>query len=158
MQKLQNLDPKQKNMLIIGIVVLLVIVGGWYITRKPAKKMVTTKSSILPENEEIQMVDESVKVDFVSKNKREAAISVSAVPSGTETIEYEVSYNTVEDIPQGAIGALEVSGSTASKDGITFGTCSSGTCRYHNVAGNAKVVLKFTGSYGDRLFEKEFPL
>ena len=40
MQKLQNLDPKQKNMLIIGIVVLLVIVGGWYITRKPAKKMV----------------------------------------------------------------------------------------------------------------------
>ena len=158
MQKLQNLDPKQKNMLIIGIIVVLVIIGGWYITRKPAKKMVTTKSSILPENEEIQMVDESVKVDFVSKNKREAAISVSAVPTGTETIEYEVSYNTVEDIPQGAIGALEVSGSTASKDGITFGTCSSGTCRYHNVAGNAKVVLKFSGSYGDRLFEKEFPL
>ena len=155
MQKFQNLDPKHKKILIIGAII--VILGlGYSIFRSPAKKMVTTKSSILPENTEIQLVDDSVKVSFSSQNKKEASVKVESIPKDTELIEYEISYNTAEEVPQGAIGKLDINGNTASKDQLTFGTCSSGTCRYHNLVGTVKLLLKFSGSYGERLFEKEF--
>jgi hypothetical protein len=41
---------------------------------------------------------------------------------------------------------------------IVLGTCSSGTCRYHNIVGDVKVFMKFTGDYGSKVFEKEFSL
>jgi hypothetical protein len=41
---------------------------------------------------------------------------------------------------------------------IVLGTCSSGTCRYHNILGPIKLNLKFTGSYGEKIYEKEFKI
>ena len=41
---------------------------------------------------------------------------------------------------------------------LTLGTCSSGTCVYHKVEGKIQLTLKFSGDYGQKLYEKEHEL
>ena len=103
-------------------------------------------------------MDSSVKVDLKSVNaKKEVAVEVSNSPKGTETIDVELSYETKDKGLQGAIGTITVENGSGSKT-ITLGTCSSGTCVYHNVSSDIKVYLKFNGSYGERIFEKNFKI
>jgi len=56
------------------------------------------------------------------------------------------------------IGTIALNSESEYLKKITLGTCSSGKCVYHEVVGKIKVSLKFTGSYGEKIFEKEYEL
>lgn len=151
----------KKNYLIIaGVVILVVaIAGAYYFYSSSAKKQeVTEKDTIFEEpSEVIPTVDPSTKVEI--KGDKEAVISVSSIPKSTESIEYELSYDTTTGSVEGAIGTIQVeANATTATEKTTFGTCSSGVCRYHSIKGNVKGTFKFTGSYGERILEKEFAL
>lgn len=153
-------DFFQKNkIIVIGIVVLLLIaVGAFAFTRNNSAPVEETTSAEEQEEAPIPTVDSSVKVDLESLNGgKEVEISVSAAPKGTEDIDVELSYETSDKGLQGAIGTIMVENGSGSKK-ITLGTCSSGTCVYHDVSSDIKVYLKFNGDYGEQIFEKNFKL
>lgn len=156
MKKLDN-----KKMLIIGAVVVLVLVLGGVLLmgKKSANKQNQANSSIQNEAA-IPTVDASVKVELKAQpGNKEVLLSVSNMPAGTKTLEYELSYEARNQGPQGVITQpIDVSNQSSYEKKITLGTCSSGTCVYHDVVGNISLSLKFTGAYGQRIFEKEFPL
>lgn len=168
------MKPEYKKYLMIGgLVVLLLIVGLLIFSRANVKKEEVT--DIEPTEEVLPTVDASVKVEFKSLRKGEALLTVSNEPKNTDLIEFELSYSVVNTdtseggggtVDQGAIGKCyqvseiwecgEASGGRGRK--IVLGTCSSGVCRYHDIVGPVKVVLKFSGDYGQKIFEKEYKL
>jgi hypothetical protein len=118
-------------------------------------------NSNLPNSEVIPTVDSSVKVSLdPGKQKGYINLNIKGIPSGTDTIEYEMSYNTAEQGLQGIVPDEPVS--VKGKDTFTkeffLGTQSSGAITYHKVVGPIHITLKFNGSYGAKSFEKEFQL
>lgn len=161
-----------KNKKVIGLVVLSVIVimaVAWGIIASRSSR--SSADGDLIENEEvIPTVDSSVKVELTEGDKKgEVTISIKNAPAGSKKAEIELNYNrkrqpqdeTVDDeIPDGALSSCTFKGGSrnCTKEGITLGTCSSGVCRYHQVVGKIKLTITFEGSYGKRLFTKEYEL
>ncbi|MFH0979598.1 MAG: hypothetical protein V1803_01485 [Candidatus Roizmanbacteria bacterium] len=148
---------KQKKMILIGVtVVVLIIASFWMISRKSSIQKET--SDLEPTEEILPTVDDSVKVDLKSAvGLKEVLLTVKNIPEGTTSLRYALSYETVEGGLQGTDSTAEIKSSNFEKK-ITLGTCSSGTCVYHNVKGKIKVELIFTGGYGDKSFTKEYAL
>jgi len=150
----------QKNQYIIfGIIIFLLIVVGlfFYMKVKPSGQSAEKKDSVFEEpTEVIPTVDSSVKVSI--EGSTEATISLSGIPAETKEIEYELSYETKSGSIEGVFGKIEVDGSSEAEEEVTFGTCSSGVCRYHEIDGPINGVFKFSGSYGERLLETSFDL
>ena len=158
--------------MISGLLAVLLIVGYIIFSRGSANKQ--QSSDVEPTEEILPTVDSSVKVDFESIKKGEALLTVKNAPSGTNQIEFELSYMVINadseeggsgTVSQGAIGKCTKSNNvwecgepSASGRKIVLGTCSSGVCRYHNIEGDVNVLLKFTGNYGQKIYEKEFEL
>ncbi len=160
----------QKNLKIILIVgaVLGLVAASVFFLRAKSTGITESGNDIFDENV-IPTVDPSVDVGLETVRKGEVRLTIANAPEGTRSIEYEVTYDARNPggeqgvIPQGAIGKCSKSGKiweckSTNQENIILGTCSSGTCIYHNVVGKVKVLLKFTGSYGQRIFEKEYEL
>lgn len=160
---------KNKKVLIFTVTVIAIGLVVLFIQfNKPKPNPENPQDEILPKSEIIPTVDASVVVDLTSKNKREVVLKINKIPSGTTSIEYELSYlakspqsgmpNAAGNLPKGVIGAIEVENENIIERKITLGTCSSGKCVYDQGVEKIKVSLKFSGGYGSRLFEKEFEI
>lgn len=157
----KNNSIKNKNMIVIGIVLLIVVgIVVWLLTEKDVQKTTEKTPAVIKNAEIIPTVDASVQVDLAySDPRKKVKLSVKGIPVGTTVIEYSINYDLSNGGLQGFQGELQPEGKTeAETDGKNLGTCSSGVCRYDDVTGHMKVDMKFTGSYGERLFEKEFQL
>ena len=144
-------------MIIGGLIVLLLIVGYWLFTRTKSTQQQTT--GVEPTEEILPTVDDSVKVSLegVSGN-REVNLEVKNLPNGTESVDYELSYQTASQGLQGVIGTVITNSKSSFEKKLTLGTCSSGACVYHQVVGKIKLTIKFSGDYGEKIFEKEYEL
>lgn len=142
------------------VVAVLIIVGGIFFFVSSNRSKQSQLQDVLENEEAIPTVDASVQVNLKAKvGKKEVELSVKNIPSGTKSVEYELSYDAQGQGPQGAIGTVELKTkeSFLTKT-VTLGTCSSGTCVYHTVLGPVRLSLIFNGSYGQRIFEKEYEL
>ncbi len=140
----------------IGALVLLVIIYLVIAGKKTSKQ---ETGGQMPTEVVVPTVDSSVKVDLISSNRKEATLIIRGIPNETTSITYELSYATKDGGLQGANGTVSLTNSEREfTKQITLGTCSSGTCVYHNIKGKIKVDLKFNGSYGERTYEKEFEI
>ena len=162
---------KKKLILIGGVLLTVLIIGGVLIGSHRGEVKEEAGGDLLPTEVAIPTVDSSVKVNLTSgKTKGEALLTIEKAPKGTKDIDFELSYNANNPDEggttlQGAIGGCEESqdvwkcgepSPTGRK--IVMGTCSSGVCKYHNVVGKVRLNLRFTGDYGDKVFEKEYEL
>jgi len=159
-----NLTEQNKKMLMVAAVVLLVFGVGFFLVRGNGSNKADEEANeeVLPDIEILPTVADTVIVKITSDaKKQEASLNITGVPEGTESIEYELSYDADidgEKVPKGVIGTIEFDGKEPVKRQITLGTCSSGTCKYDKGITSIKASLKFTGSYGGQLFEGEFEL
>ncbi|MCX7955701.1 MAG: hypothetical protein N2593_01150 [Patescibacteria group bacterium] len=130
---------------------------------------------VKPTLELIPTVDSSVNINLKLIKKGELNLTITNEPKNTNLIEFELLYKTInkdnwendqEFIEQGVIGKCYFinkiwycgEDDKFGKRKIILGTCSSGTCRYHDLVGNLKLVIKFYGNYGQKIFEKEYKL
>ncbi len=153
------MKPEHKKYVIVGgIVALLLLVGFFVINNRNNSQTEVLDES--PVEDVLPTVDASVKVSLEANDaqNKEVTLSASGIPSGTESVEYELSYLTASQGLQGVIGTVSLEGKKQFEKELTLGTCSSGTCVYHQVVGKIKLTLKFNGDYGAKLFEKEFGL
>lgn len=146
-----------KNKTVIIIAVLLLLIAGFVVMNKN-KGSSNQKTNLKPTPEEVlPTVDASVEVDLVPvTGQKEMLLKILSIPKDTQTVDYELSYATAEQGLQGIIGTISITGDKNYEKQLTLGTCSSGKCVYHQVVGKIRLVLKFTGDYGERIFEKEY--
>lgn len=149
----------KKNIVILSILLLIVLaVSSYFIffNKSTDKNQKKKEASVFEEaQEELIEVDKSVEITI--KGKTEAEIKITAVPKGTSDISYQLSYNTKSGSVEGVFGSMDITDDEATKE-ITFGTCSSGACRYHEIDGPISGNFIFTGSYGERVRNQEFEL
>ncbi len=156
MEAIKNI-PKQYLAMGAVVLALLIIVGTVVVSKGGNKEQatVTPTPQIQEPVEIIPTVDASVKAEVIGRD--EVTIKISGVPSGTETIEYELSYETKEGSVEGVSGEIEVeSGKTTAQEKIIFGTESSNVKRYHKLDSEITASFKFIGSYGEKILEKKF--
>lgn len=148
---------KAQMMFVGGGLIVLILVGTLVFRGRSSSQKNT--SSTEPTEAVIPTVDTSVQVSLTSSSGgKEVALNIKGIPLGTQTIDYELSYQTKQQGLQGVIGTITLTNESEYQKSITLGTCSSGKCVYHEVVGKIKLSLKFTGSYGDKIFEKEYGL
>lgn len=160
---------QRNTILIIIAAVAVILISVGFLLRGSFQNKTIESSELLEENV-IPTVDSSVKVLLESVKRGEVRLTVENAPKGTRGVEYELTYDAQNPggekgvIPQGAIGRCsKIDGNdwecrSTNQENIILGTCSSGTCVYHDIVGKIKVLLKLTGSYGQRIFEKEYDL
>lgn len=153
---------KNKNVMVVAAILLVLVVGGFLLTRTGGSGKQSSKLDSLPDVEVIPTVGPEVKVNLkADKLKHEVTMTIAGVPDGTNSIEYEFSYDKIvdgESIPDGAIGTIEFDGEDPVSRDITLGTCSAKVCKYHDGVKQIKVVLKFQGDYGAKLFQDQFEI
>ncbi len=136
---------------------LMILIGlTFFFNQKNNKNTSDKKNLIIPTENLIPTISSEVKVnlDYVN-NKREVLLTINNIPSRTNVIEYLITYETEEGSLQGVNGTIEVKGNSFEKK-ITLGTCSSGTCIYHQVKGKIKLELTFKGGFGQKYFSREY--
>ncbi|OGK31506.1 hypothetical protein A3F29_04135 [Candidatus Roizmanbacteria bacterium RIFCSPHIGHO2_12_FULL_33_9] len=170
---MKELIKNKKFLAIFAAALVLIIALIFFFTGRSRVEGLEPQEQ-LTNIEAIPTVDSSVIVDLkVGKRSGEVILTIQNAPEGTRSIEYQLTYDAVSReqggsvVPRGVIGkCVKQSGSQNtwsceqpnSGEAIVLGTCSSGTCVYDNITGDINVQLKFTGSYGDKIFEKDFNL
>ncbi|PIY68501.1 hypothetical protein COY90_05520 [Candidatus Roizmanbacteria bacterium CG_4_10_14_0_8_um_filter_39_9] len=158
---MQKTDKNNKLVPAVVIFILAsVIAFGIYKlnTKAPSKPVVT--NGVTDEQTIAPTVGAGTQVEFSAlAGKKEVLIKIEGTPTETETIDYELSYEEKEKGLQGVIGTIALTKKEQRVEKqITLGTCSSGRCVYHTVVGKIKLTLRFTGSYGNQIFEKEYDI
>lgn len=137
--------------------VLFILTSYWLLIGR--KATVNDKNEhVTPSEAVIPTVDSSVKVDLTSVNGKEVSLSITGIPSGTNSIDYELSYQTAQQGLQGVLGTIQIDNESEYDKKLTLGTCSSGACVYHQVVGKIKLTLKFNNNKGEKIFEKEYEI
>lgn len=149
-----------KKYILVSLAVLSIFLIIFVFLKTKSKKNTKTTSSQKLNESVIPTIDSSVKINLTQiSNGKEVILSIRNMPSNTNSIDYELSYQTVKQGLQGVIGTINLEDSQVDYEKkITLGTCSSGTCVYHQVIGKIKLNLKFNGDYGEKFYEKEYSL
>ncbi len=149
---------KNKKNILVSIVLLFIVVSAFFLYKKQTSK----KRAVLQDVSEKQSKNKllgNLKVQ-VTKGKRKGSVvlKIQGIPEGTTEVEYELTYPTKDKGLQGVIGTLdEIEGKSYEKE-IFLGTCSSGTCVQHKLAGSISLLLRFRGSFGEISFENEYTI
>jgi len=153
------MKTNNKTTMVLGgfFLVLFIFSGYWLLIGR--KATVNNKNEqVIPTDAVIPTIDSSVKISLTPlAGKKEVLLSIKNMPKNTNSLEYILSYETIEGGLQGVNSTAEIIGSDFEKK-ITLGTCSSGTCVYHNIKDKIKVELVFKGNNGDKYFTKEYEI
>ncbi len=145
--------------IVVGVVVGILLLVSIVVISGGRKNQETKEpEELLPTESVIPTVGSDVNVDLISSSAgHEVTLVIKGIPSGTNSIDYELSYQTAQQGLQGVIGTIELSEGEVEVDkNLTLGTCSSGTCIYHKVVGKVRLNLRFSGDDGEKVFENEF--
>lgn len=168
------MNNNKTKLIIFLLVFIFLIFFIFYIFFSKNKNQQKSSQNFSNSEEIIPTVDSSVKVELKQLKKGEINLTILNEPKSTNSIEFELTYNTLNNdieegkviVEQGVIGKCYKfsnywqcgESNEAGGKKIVLGTCSSGVCRYHNVVGKLKLLLRFSGNYGIRIFEKEYEL
>ena len=147
-----------KTMILGGFFLVLFIFSGYWLLIGRKATINNKNEQVIPTDVVIPTIDSSVKISLTPlTGRKEVLLSIKNMPKNTNSLEYILSYETVEGGLQGVNSMAKITGSDFEKK-ITLGTCSSGTCVYHNIKDKIKVELVFKGNNGDKYFTKEYAL
>ncbi len=141
---------KNRKVIVAGgiIVLLLLFVGFLFLNGKISNQNQNQNANTLP----TQIPIPTITADSIGLSLKMGTAGKTVIVSlenteGITAVEYELSYTSKGDIPRGAIGQLDLTKKTVSKE-ITLGTCSD-TCHYDEGVSNIKIVLKITKDDGN---------
>ena len=84
---------------------------------------------------------------------RKALIIYFSNLQNASSVSYSLIYDTSTQ-QEGAIGSLDVSGSSNQSTELLFGTCSKNVCRYHSGIANMRLEVSYTLKSGKKYLKK----
>ena len=142
------MNKKNKNILIIVGVVLLIIVGGIFAMSRGNKTQTTDEDRSLKKrkiSEPVNIIDVSERPYIVIKpnsDGRNLTIEVDALKKDASEMEYELEYKS-GSLQQGVFGSLSLASLPASTKQL-MGSCSAGgSCTYHEDVTGGSLVTRF---------------
>ncbi len=157
-------EQKKKKIIIIGIIVgisILIVIGGVILfTRSSSKPTPKTADTNVPEDV-LPTADPSINVDAkLQPDGHTVILTIKNIASDISSIEYEFSYTTGAGLPKGDLSGhpIDLNGKSEFSREILLGTCSRGKCVYDEGVKTVSLVVKFNGSKGTSVFQKDFSL
>ncbi len=153
------MDGKQKKLVAIVAAVVVLLVGVVFVMGQRGESgEAENNESTLPEGRRLPTVEKSVKVAVEkTPDGRKVVMTISGIPNKYNSIDYELSYDTADNIPRGVLGSIKATGPEVEKE-IVLGSCSTNVCTYDEGVEKVSVSLKFNSREGSRIFEKDFKL
>ena len=149
---------QRTTMILGGVFLVLFLLSGYWLLIGRKGNSNNKNEQVVPTDAVVPTIDSSVEINLTPlAGKKEVLLSIKNIPKNTNNLEYILSYETREGGLQGVNSTAEITDSDFEKK-ITLGTCSSGTCVYHNIKDKIKVELVFKGNNGDKYFTKEYAL
>jgi len=148
----------KKIIIVVAIVIILIGVAiairPRYSDKNKVEEIIPTPSVVLP------TISDNIKVDLTANAANTAVtLKINGIPSGIESIEYELTYLTEGSLPRGVLGKIPMAGETeVVRDDVVLGTCSSGKCVYDKGVTSIDLTLKFNSPTGASVFKKTYPL
>lgn len=150
---------KKNTTLLVSLGVLILVIGGGVLLVKSLSMPVSTSPEEEEEVVQLPPADPSIEVTLgKGSDSKSVDLTVAKIPTGTESVEYELSYITGEGLPKGALGKISLSGKDNVARNILLGTCSRNTCSYDTGVTSVKLVLRFNHPDGATQLTKEYPL
>lgn len=118
----------------------------------------TAEAKVLPQSRKVNTPAKSIRSQNISvspklRSDRKAVIVYFSNLQNASQVSYALTYNT--DIQQeGAMGGLNLTGSSSQAQELLFGTCSKNVCRYHTGIKNAKLEVSYTLKSGKKYLRK----
>lgn len=140
---------------IIGIgIVLLVLVGGYFLFFSNKAKETAVTQPEVPEETILTLSPEEIGLTLTAIENNRKVLMKIANTSGVVSLEYELSYTSKGDIPRGILGTIDIkSKNKPIEHTIVLGTCSD-VCHYDEDVSNIKVILKVTKS-DNKVYQSE---
>ncbi len=144
--------------IIVGVVIIVAI--GVLVIKNLTKPISTNSSNSQNAKEEFIPLDSSVSVDLIPRADAKAvSLKVSNIPTGTDSIEFEISYDNDKGLRKGANGKIKVNGEKEiERKDILFGTCSKNVCTYDSGITSVSLTMRFNSDNGISIFTKDFPI
>lgn len=150
---------KNKNLIIAILIILVVTVimgtGTFLLLGKKSNKLPETDTEIEEQVKKISKDEIGLKLKMGSDGKR--VVFEVGKTENIASLDYQLSYNSKDNIPRGAIGHIEIKikGQPVKKE-IVLGTCSD-VCHYDEDVSNIKLILKVTKLDG-KIYQAEVSL
>jgi len=149
---------KNKNLIIaIAVTLFLLIIGGgaFLLSGKKTEKL---KSTSLEAEEQINKISaDEIGLNLSMGRDGKRVILEVKKTDDIDLLDYQLSYNSKDNIPRGAIGHIDVkSKGQPIKKEIVLGTCSD-VCHYDEDVTDIKLILKITKTDG-KIYQAETSL
>ena len=141
-----------------GLFFLILIASILFLSRfknnKQEVPVSPTPTRVLP------TISDDIKVELTPQNNNRAVVlRVSGIPADVESIEYELTYLTGNNLPRGVLGKIILSGQKdVERNDIVLGTCSSGKCVYDSAVESIDLSLKFNAKSGVSVYWNSYKL
>lgn len=138
---------KNKNLIIVLVVGLVVLVGGFLILSGNKKTEPVTEQAPIEDQISIMKPEEIGLTLSLSSGGKEVVLGV-ANTENMSSFDYELSYSSKGDIPRGAVGHIDIKtvGNPVTQK-ITLGTCSD-VCHYDEDVSGIKLIIKVVKTDG----------
>lgn len=150
----------KQQWLIPGVALLIVfVVGvGLLMSKRDGQQKEPSTTEVLPTQEQLPKVESTVNATLTTdKKKQYATVTVTGVPEDVTDIEVELAYTDKQGNTDAAIDMITIEKGKKAEKKLALGTCSA-TCTFDFGGGQVHLKLKFNGTKGSRLFEKEYSL
>lgn len=140
-----NIMHNKKLLMGIAVMVLAVlIVGGFFVLS--SKKAPNSTQQTSQEEQVLTLKPEDIGLELsLSDDSKKVTMEVTKV-DGITSLEYQLLYNSKDDVPRGVIGTIDVKGNTIKKE-IVLGTCSD-VCHYDEDISDIKIIVKVVKTNG----------
>lgn len=140
---------KNKNLITLIIIGLVVLVGGGVLILSFGKKAAPVPVAQAPAEEVVStMKPEEIGLSLTVSSDNKKVILEVANTKDITGLDYELSYTSKGNIPRGVIGHIDIkqAGKKVLQE-VTFGTCSD-VCHYDQDVANIKLILKVAKTDG----------
>ena len=148
-----------KKIIIPGVLLVIILASSILVlsrfkNNKQEVKFTPSPTSVMP------TISDTIRVELTSQdNNRVVVLRISGIPGDMESIEYELTYLTGNNLPRGVLGKIMVEGkSELERKDIVLGTCSSGKCVYDIGVESIDLSLKFNSRSGVSVYQKTYKL
>ncbi len=157
MEQIQIFKKRKVLYSVVVLIIVMALIFIFFIKGRDRRNTAKSNAQEVEKEDANILADVKVKVDRFKK-PHTLLLEVDNIPSGTNSVEYEITYETLDKGIQGVMGNVSSSEfkNNSFKRDILFGTCSAGKCVYHKVKGKIELSLTFVGSYGRKSLVKNF--
>lgn len=146
-----------RKLLVFLVVILGIATAGgvfWFVKGVTQKPTATTG---LKEQEvrELPLAERPFASLTPRTDGHEFKFAVSRIPSGIDTLEYELVYKSSSGITQGVPGSVKLKGATTLERNLLLGSCSSGKCKYDEGVEKGTLTLRLRNADGELIAKLE---